>query len=195
MLKDHQDAHGRFWNRLIQGLHFLVRDPAEERRDYPHLKSAIIHQMVQSRDNFDITEDELKKLEKEYLELCIFQRHYSSSRWAATNFFIMLSFIIVGYSLAKEASIPIKSIGLSFGLIIYWFGCILYRRHKKMTYILREYIETLESFLGLYFHNYAKTEMISRLRTAQLLFYFGVFYSLFAIACIICFCANIGKCT
>jgi len=116
-----------------------------------------------------------EKLQREYDEISHKLDHYSSSRWRIATFFVMLSFGIFGYSL-KESS----ALGSVLAVLIYWLSFLLFRRFKRLTYVLRAYHIRLGQLLGYHSPVFAMEEMTGT-KTTKLLAGFGAVYSLFAV--------------
>jgi hypothetical protein len=126
-----------------------------------------------------------------YLEIWKIEQEHSRTRWTITTFFLSISFAILGLSFdIKDNQAAVNILGLSLpdaqriiGLLIYWFGYILFLQFNRYTNFLRDRLKNMEiqKFVSYSFQSDAREFMYSKLRSTfsatWLLFYFGILYT------------------
>lgn len=127
-----------------------------------------------------------------YLEIWKIEQTHSRTRWTVTTFFLGISFAILGTSF--EAATEVFSIFGSTilnlsdfqritGLLVYWFGYILFMQFNRYTSFLRNQMRKMEKEELVSFSiqreadkfMYAGTK--AKFSAKWLLFYFGLIYT------------------
>jgi protein-S-isoprenylcysteine O-methyltransferase Ste14 len=132
-----------------------------------------------------------RQFDDAYLQIWKIEQEHSRTRWTVTTFFLSISFAVLGLSFDfKDNQIGLSVLGLSLpdaqrviGLLIYWFGYILFVQFNRYTNFLRDRLKSMEKqkLVSYSFQSDAREFMYSRIRAAfsatWLLFYFGLLYT------------------
>lgn len=132
-----------------------------------------------------------------YLQIWKIEQEHSRTRWTVTTFFLSISFAVLGLSFDITDSqsgenilgLPLADAQRVIGLLIYWFGYLVFIQFNRYTNFLRDHLKTMEKekLVSYSLQTDARDFMYSRLRAAfsatWLLFYFGLLY--FAIVFVI----------
>jgi len=121
-----------------------------------------------------LDKDSRERLLEEFRDVSQKERHHSTVRWAVTTFFVMASFGIAGYAMSSDN----RSWGLLLSLILYWTSWCLYMRHKKLSYLLRDYKVELGNVLGFHSPYYVREKMRAYWKTRKILFCLGIVYAI-----------------
>lgn len=130
-----------------------------------------------------------KTQDNTYLEIWKIEQDHSRTRWTVTTFFLSVSFAILGISF-QETTNPPGTLGLSFsdiqritGLLIFWFGFVIFVQFNRYTNFLRNQLRTMEKQKSVNFTIQLDADefMYSKVKAAfsakWLLFYFGLLYT------------------
>ena len=131
-----------------------------------------------------------------YLEIWKIEQEHSRTRWTVTTFFLSISFAILGLSFdIKDSQVSVSILGMSMpaaqrviGLLIYWFGYILFVQFNRYTNFLRDRLKSMEKkkLVSYSFQSDARDFMYSKIRAAftasRLLLYFGFLYTAIVVA-------------
>jgi hypothetical protein len=126
-----------------------------------------------------------------YFQIWKIEQDHSRIRWTVTTFFLSISFAVLGLSFdIKDSQSGVTILGLSLpdaqrviGLLIYWFGYILFVQFNRYTIFLRDRLKSMEKqkMVSYSFQTDAREFIYSRFRAAfsatWLLLYFGLVYS------------------
>ena len=126
-----------------------------------------------------------------YLQIWKIEQDHGRTRWTVTTFFLSISFAILGLSFdARVNQVGVTILGLSLpdaqrmiGLLIFWFGYVLFIQFNRFTNFLRSRLRDMErqKLVSYSFQSDAREFMYSRARAAfsasWLLFYFGLLYT------------------
>lgn len=92
------------------------------------------------------------RLEKEFFELVSLVKHYNTTRWTVTSFFMTVSFGVSGYFFSEAVKAPHPWLFFcSFvGPFIFRFAVALFRFHNNLIDSILDYLESLGRILGHY---------------------------------------------
>lgn len=97
-------------------------------------------------------EEGVKILHAEHRETANLEQHYTRLRWTVFTALTSISFAIAGYTLStlNTLDIPVRIVALFFAWFIQFFATFFYWWMHSLVHHLREYVQQLESILGLY---------------------------------------------
>jgi len=120
-----------------------------------------------------------------YLKTIEYKRSIGTTQWTVMSIFVTASELVIAFSFQSDNQISSLNALLIriFGLLIYWFGFVLFARYRALNNQVSNYLVSLEEKnkfefqknLVNYFHN-------KGLSTKDILVVFGILYSLFAIS-------------
>lgn len=131
------------------------------------------------------------KKDDNYLDIWKIEQAHSRTRWTVTTFFLSVSFAILGTSFnVSSGSLSTLILGLELsdfqrvtGLLIYWFGYILFMQFNRYTNFLRSQMREMEKDESVSFNIQSKADKYMYSKTKAkfsakwLLFYFGLVYT------------------
>ncbi|HEC65236.1 MAG TPA: hypothetical protein ENI23_08080 [bacterium] len=97
-------------------------------------------------------EEGVKTLHVEHRETAKLEQHYTELRWTVFTTLTAISFAIAGYTLStlNTLHLPTRIVALFFAWFVQFFATFFYWWMHGLTHHLREYLQQLESILGLY---------------------------------------------
>ena len=97
-------------------------------------------------------EEGVRTLHVEHRETANLEQHYTRLRWTVFTTLTAVSFAIAGYVLStlNSLDLPIRITALFFAWFIQFFATFFYWWMHSLAHHLREYLQQLESILGLY---------------------------------------------
>jgi hypothetical protein len=118
-----------------------------------------------------------------YLKIWEVEQEYRRSRWTIVTFFSSVSFAIFGLSFQDHLASPAQLVLRLSGVIVYWFGYLLYLYHYNWTRFLRTYLRELERTGRTTFNIQRESDVAfhrdrgGKFGAGKLLLSFGLLYS------------------
>ena len=129
-----------------------------------------------------------------YLEIWKIEQDHSRTRWTVTTFFLSISFLILGnsFDIQETSSATLLSLSLPdiqriVGVLIFWFGYILFVQFNRYTAVLRNQLRKMEEenlvtlSIQLDADNYMYSKVKAFFSAKYLLLYFGILYSIIVV--------------
>ena len=114
--------------------------------------------------------------DEQYLKIWEIEQDHVRTRWTIATFFFSISFAILGFSFQPQLThSSILALRLC-GLVVYWFGYLLFLHFYKYDIYLRRYMAKMETFNQTSIRLHPPSRMGRRLRTIHLLAIFGIMY-------------------
>lgn len=136
----------------------------------------------------------MKPEETIYIEIWKIEQNHSRTRWIVTTFFLSVSFAILGISFQSQGNQISNILGVSLpvvqritGLLIFWFGYVIFVLFNRYTNILRNQLRNMEkqnlvSFkIQLEVDEFKNSKIKAAFSAKRLLFYFGLLYTVIVI--------------